>query len=560
MFPPLLFLQDVMEDFLIHSLDYDPPSSPPRSLLPLMLTCRLFYKLLNPTNNPRLYRRIFHRKFDSSALPRRFPPSSLLASLFYPELKRRFHALRCISRGDVHHPRLQHALLVAYVMVLEHDALNYHHLQSAGLPALLEKYVAERLHRGHNLWPIEDTCNTLAVALFWHMTSQGALDGESIDSRDKIMDILFPLTFAWFRYSFGEQGFDPYLLVNGTNFTPHLSPRACSPLSPAPVTVPVDYMGHAFHLRLPPIALSASLAYFARLDAFPLAYPPEIPLLRVQDGGQGQTVEDIEHYNRSFRTRTVHRGPDSPSTCADSPSTRHDWDWLCAVVGDPFTSGSLRRYTPGTLTGTWRGTYLAPYDRDFTPFMTGEAGPAALPGHSRLPFSCCLEEHLQHSGPKSCPSGDIWDDPSLVPLLPPTTWTRREDGSELFDARSSTKVFYETFNRERPGEEPENVQGDFESGASSTSADQEIVDVILSGYTDVPLQPAWGSYEFSGRVQLTDGLVVLVGQPLNEHGGRLPRRTLYAGYLLSSQNLVGKWKYCSPGAQWEGIWSLCKEE
>jgi hypothetical protein len=28
--------------------------------------------------------------------------------------------------------------------------------------------------------------------------------------------------------------------------------------------------------------------------------------------------------------------------------------------------------------------------------------------------------------------------------------------------------------------------------------------------------------------------------------------------VLSSQNFVGKWKYCSPGAQWEGIWSLCK--
>jgi hypothetical protein len=76
------------------------------------------------------------------------------------------------------------------------------------------------LHRGHNVWPVEDTCNTLAVVLFWHMTSQGpwmivprllpfgesaplpsdALNGESIDSRERMMDtILLPLTFAWFR-------------------------------------------------------------------------------------------------------------------------------------------------------------------------------------------------------------------------------------------------------------------------------------------------------------------------------------------------------------------------
>jgi hypothetical protein len=69
---------------------------------------------------------------------------------------------------------LQEALLVAYIMVLEDDALNYGHLLDASLPALLDKYIAERLYRGHNLWPIEDTCNALAVALFWHMTSQGA--------------------------------------------------------------------------------------------------------------------------------------------------------------------------------------------------------------------------------------------------------------------------------------------------------------------------------------------------------------------------------------------------
>jgi hypothetical protein len=30
--------------------------------------------------------------------------------------------------------------------------------------------------------------------------------------------------------------------------------------------------------------------------------------------------------------------------------------------------------------------------------------------------------------------------------------------------------------------------------------------------------------------------------------------------VLSSQNFVGKWKYCSPGTQWEGIWSLNKVE
>jgi hypothetical protein len=220
MFPSLPFLQDAMEDCIIYILDVDPPSSPPRSLLPLMLTCRRFYNLLHPDHNPRLYRRIFIRKFDISAITRRFPSSSTIATVFFPELKRRFQALRCIKRGDIHHPSLQDALLVAYIMVLENDVLNYRQLLDACLPALLDKYIAERLHRGHNIWPVEDTSNALAVALFWHVVSQGAwvivlhpllfgeaetlppsdaLNGESIDSRSKVMDILLPLTFAWFR-------------------------------------------------------------------------------------------------------------------------------------------------------------------------------------------------------------------------------------------------------------------------------------------------------------------------------------------------------------------------
>jgi hypothetical protein len=166
--------QDIMEGILIYTLDNDPLHSPPRSLLPLMLTCRRFYDLLHPAHNHRLYYHIFFRKFDVDAITRRLPSSSITASFFFPELKRRFQALRCIKHGDIHHPGLQDALLVAYIMVLENDVLNYRQLADACLPALLDRYIKERLHRGYNVWPIEDVSNALAVALFWHVASRGA--------------------------------------------------------------------------------------------------------------------------------------------------------------------------------------------------------------------------------------------------------------------------------------------------------------------------------------------------------------------------------------------------
>src|SRR5712691_235364 len=80
--PP--FFQDATEDCII-SLDDKPPSSPPRSLLPLMLTCCRFHQLLHPPNNHRLYRRMLYPKFDGAALARRFPHSSIGdASRFFP--------------------------------------------------------------------------------------------------------------------------------------------------------------------------------------------------------------------------------------------------------------------------------------------------------------------------------------------------------------------------------------------------------------------------------------------------------------------------------------------
>jgi hypothetical protein len=114
-------------------------------------------------------------------------------------------------------------------------------------------------------------------------------------------------------------------------------------------------MGHALDFRLPPIALSASLSFFARVEEFPVAIPPDLPLTRRHRPVVGKTVEDIEYYNRECRTLTVPHGPGTPGTHL---SARHDWDWLRTVIADHVTSGSIQRYTPGILTGKWRGTLL----------------------------------------------------------------------------------------------------------------------------------------------------------------------------------------------------------
>jgi len=115
----------------------------------------------------------------------------------------------------------------------------------------------------------------------------------------------------------------------------------------------------------------------------------------------------------------------------------------------------------------------------------------------------------------------------------------RKNGYEYND---STEAFYQTFNPECPDE---------------TKVDREVVDVVLSGRAESQFQPAWGNCEFWGRVRISDGLVVLI-QHVIDFDGRHYGGRVCAGYVQSSQNFVGKWKYLTPGTQWEGIWSLNK--
>jgi hypothetical protein len=104
------------------------------------------------------------------------------------------------------------------------------------------------------------------------------------------------------------------------------------------MTVSIDYMGYALHLRLPVITLSASLMYFAHIDMFPLVPPAYLPSSHEQSPIDGPTLKDIEHYNLSSHTWTVPCGPGFPdidppisSTSSLSQSVCHDWDWVCGV-------------------------------------------------------------------------------------------------------------------------------------------------------------------------------------------------------------------------------------
>jgi hypothetical protein len=108
------------------------------------------------------------------------------------------------------------------------DALNYCHLVDAGLPALLDKYIAECLHRGQNDWLTKDftRCVLQSHSTLVDLTLflSDALNGESIGSHKKAME-LFPLFHRQRSLSATGSLAPPALPSMVDSFTPNIAPQ-----------------------------------------------------------------------------------------------------------------------------------------------------------------------------------------------------------------------------------------------------------------------------------------------------------------------------------------------
>lgn len=98
-----------------------PTLSPP---VPLLQTCKAIYQTLSPSNNPRLYGRIFRTAFDYEAAERRI--GDIHAGDVTQELQRRVQTLRRLKamtrRGEVEGAQAMD-LWIIYIMLIENGAL-----------------------------------------------------------------------------------------------------------------------------------------------------------------------------------------------------------------------------------------------------------------------------------------------------------------------------------------------------------------------------------------------------------------------------------------------------
>jgi hypothetical protein len=168
---------ETLEEILLATLEQS-ILGPPSLLHALMLTCRQLYYTLTFDVHPTFYARIFAQKFDLVAPHRRLGISELLPRHLKDELRVHCTAIqtfrKVLADASYDDPQLLEAFRTAYLMLLGDDGKNFAQLSWAGLPALVQDFLRNRFtstaHDNHG-WPQENEMNTLAVVLFWLVTS-----------------------------------------------------------------------------------------------------------------------------------------------------------------------------------------------------------------------------------------------------------------------------------------------------------------------------------------------------------------------------------------------------
>ncbi|KAL7412146.1 hypothetical protein BDY24DRAFT_393396 [Mrakia frigida] len=284
-------------------------SGPPKGLACLLLTSKHLSHSLSRSSLPHLYALIFRATFDYSAIVRRFPPDRYTARHLADELVRRWECLKRIragTSGDM----LEHDLWLLWLMCLENDGKNLHHLLTyANARSFLKQYsklyllpqpstplnshpiaftappanhtsVLQSAHpvaSAGRILPVDSTRNALALSIFWYLNDSSStamsLNKETAAEKAENQTMLRLFVFA-------AQKFDAFLAPWTHLYLPSPAPNpsssSSSPSAPpdpflADLTlrsrlITIPHLGSQPLSLSPPISAQAALlSFFARV-------------------------------------------------------------------------------------------------------------------------------------------------------------------------------------------------------------------------------------------------------------------------------------------------------
>ncbi|OAX30984.1 hypothetical protein K503DRAFT_788123, partial [Rhizopogon vinicolor AM-OR11-026] len=177
---------EILEHIAFQLLDHDPTLSN-TIIVPLLQTCKRINAILAFRNNSHLYSRLFCSRFDYAASAGGLGPRAHNAPHLAHQLTCYSSALRCIQHGNIYDNHVLTAFSACFVLLIEDDGKNRHHLEAAGLPDFVDQFVRKRLHEDSdfsNGWPQESPINCLALWLLRYTSTEDRVGPTQEDVRE----------------------------------------------------------------------------------------------------------------------------------------------------------------------------------------------------------------------------------------------------------------------------------------------------------------------------------------------------------------------------------------
>ncbi|KAK0455784.1 uncharacterized protein EV420DRAFT_1553247 [Desarmillaria tabescens] len=405
-------------------------------------------------NNVFLYSNAIHRSIFKRR--RKFSHSAVAKTIVRAHVERIFAScFNCTTtvcsfieeRRGLDGKEPKRSLWVLTFMCLDDDGANTLQLNTVGAYEWIHELVTKRLHDGasdNGGWPLDNCRNSLALWVFWSLSTKERILSEPEDVSDRIVNLILPFVTIPFRY--------PMAFAPPNHFTLPLVSQSAD-FSNANTSARIPFRTRQTHLlsvltphgpfpiyrSTDPIWLQVyftrrierrKLLYFARRERYALGMMPTLPRDRadaIQRGMTGATQADIIEINRNrlggpngkdggtkLPDSVTNVGPDGIDERSQA-SRLYDADWyrlrLCGNVwanshGDDdeiwrrgngtrrlkFRRGDV--YTLGSLTGLWAGRMLIPNEQALAQLlMVQNPNPQQHNGHP-VPLPAGFDEML----------------------------------------------------------------------------------------------------------------------------------------------------------------------
>ncbi|KAK0205487.1 hypothetical protein DFS33DRAFT_1487557 [Desarmillaria ectypa] len=302
----------------------------PNSIRSFRLTCKAINNVFLHSNA--IHRSIFKRKFSHSAVARRsFEPTSkeyrqMLQlyddSLQFIEERRGLDGKEPV---DADHMSTEEVLWVLTFMCLDDDGANTLQLNAVGAYEWIHELVTKRLYDGasdNGGWPLDNCKNSLALWVFWSLSTKERILSEPEDVSDQIVNLILPFVTIPFRYAmaFAPPNHFTLPLVSQSGDFSNANTRipfrtrqthllsVLTPHGPFPIYRSTDpiwlqvYFTRRVEITWPLITAAAKLIYFARRERYAFDMMPTLPRDRadaIQRRMTGATQADIIEINRN---------------------------------------------------------------------------------------------------------------------------------------------------------------------------------------------------------------------------------------------------------------------